>query len=124
MYGFGDVKSPDDDTVAVMEEIAVEYMTEMVTPNQIKSPLFVDRSRFQTRKAIKVNGRPGKIETQDIVFLIRRDAKKVLFLAQCSTSRVCAHSRRKVDRVRELIRMRQQLQEMRKLTDVSGGAPN
>jgi hypothetical protein len=31
----------------------------------------------QTRKAIKVNGRPGKVETQDIVFLIRRDAKKV-----------------------------------------------
>ena len=53
---------------------------------------------MQTRKAIKVNGRPGKIETQDLVFLIRRDAKKV-------------------DRVRELIRVRQELQQARKLTD-------
>jgi hypothetical protein len=31
MYGFGDVRTPDDDTVAVLEEVAVEYMTEMVS---------------------------------------------------------------------------------------------
>lgn len=31
MYGFGDVKNPRDDTVAVLEEIAVEYMTQMVS---------------------------------------------------------------------------------------------
>jgi hypothetical protein len=33
MYGFGDVKNPRDDSVAVLEEIAVEYMTQMVSNN-------------------------------------------------------------------------------------------
>jgi hypothetical protein len=93
MYGFGDVKSPADDTVAVLEEIALEYMTEMVSKLRFLVAILCRLSHqrqhtlCQTRKAIRVNGRPGKVETQDIVFLIRRDAKKV-----CLMRLHCSHS--------------------------------
>jgi len=86
LYGFGDVREPDEATVSVMAEIAVDYMTQM------------------TRKGMRINGRPGKVETQDVVFLIRRDAKKV-------------------DRVRELLRARQAIQAAKKLSEGSVAAP-
>lgn len=32
MYGFGDDRNPSNDTVNVMEEILIEYITDVVCP--------------------------------------------------------------------------------------------
>jgi hypothetical protein len=42
MYGFGDDRSPANDTVSVMEEILVEYIADVVRP--VVSRLFLDLS--------------------------------------------------------------------------------
>lgn len=51
----------------------------------------------QTQKALELNGK-GKVETRDIVFVLRHDAKKV-------------------DRATELIRARKEIKEARKRVD-------
>eukprot|EP00124_Ichthyophonus_hoferi_P003058 Ihof_evm5s242 gene=Ihof_evmTU5s242 len=58
MYGFGDVVHPLRETVDVMEDVVYEFITEMM------------------KKAMLVAARPGKVKTEDLVYLIRKDAKK------------------------------------------------
>ena len=52
---------------------------------------------FQTLKAIEI-GRPGKVQVEDIIFLIRKDA-------------------RKYSRVKELLMMNEELKKARKAFD-------
>ncbi|XP_048769676.1 transcription initiation factor TFIID subunit 13-like [Ostrea edulis] len=57
MYGFGDDRNPYTESVELLDDLVIEYITEM------------------TKKAMEV-GRPGRISVEDIIFLIRKDPKK------------------------------------------------
>ncbi|XP_071134865.1 transcription initiation factor TFIID subunit 13-like [Mytilus edulis] len=57
MYGFGDDRNPYTESVDILEDLVIEFLTEM------------------TKKAMEV-GRTGRISVEDIIFLIRKDPKK------------------------------------------------
>jgi len=57
MYGFGDDQNPYSESVDLLEDLVVEFVSEM------------------TKKAMDV-GRPGKISVEDIIYVIRKDSKK------------------------------------------------
>jgi len=81
MYGFGDVFNPVPESVDLMEDLVVEYISEM------------------TRKAMEVAAKRGKLQTEDLVFLVRKDRKKYT-------------------RVLELLRMNEELKRARKAFDL------
>lgn len=58
MYGFGDSANPLSETVDLMESIVLEYIHDM------------------TVKSMQVAQKRGKLEADDLVFLIRKDKKK------------------------------------------------
>eukprot|EP01094_Clydonella_sp_ATCC50884_P004700 TRINITY_DN13730_c0_g1_i1.p1 TRINITY_DN13730_c0_g1~~TRINITY_DN13730_c0_g1_i1.p1 ORF type:complete len:172 (+),score=65.23 TRINITY_DN13730_c0_g1_i1:33-518(+) len=60
LYGFGDVAEPLEETVELLDEMVVEYITEM------------------TKKASDVASRRGRLRTEDIAFVIRKDSKKYM----------------------------------------------
>ncbi|XP_064602772.1 transcription initiation factor TFIID subunit 13-like [Liolophura sinensis] len=57
MYGFGDDQNPYTESVDLLEDLVIEYISEM------------------TKKALET-GRTGRIAVEDIIFLIRKDPKK------------------------------------------------
>jgi len=57
MYGFGDEQNPYSESVDLLEDLVIEYITEM------------------TKRAMDV-GKAGKIAVEDMIFLIRKDPKK------------------------------------------------
>jgi len=57
MYGFGDDQNPYSESIDLLEDLVIEFITEM------------------TKKAMDV-GRPGRISVEDIIYLIRKDSKK------------------------------------------------
>lgn len=57
MYGFGDDQNPYSESVDLLEDLVIEYISEM------------------SRMAMDV-GRPGRISVEDMIFLIRKDPKK------------------------------------------------
>ncbi|KAL3078768.1 hypothetical protein niasHS_014550 [Heterodera schachtii] len=57
LFGFGDERNPNDDTLEALEQIVVEYVKEVC------------------RKALEV-GKPNRVNLEDIHYLIRRDQKK------------------------------------------------
>ncbi|CAH1799345.1 unnamed protein product [Owenia fusiformis] len=57
MYGFGDDRNPYTESVDLLEDLVVNYITET------------------TKKALDV-GRQGRIAVEDLIFLIRKDNKK------------------------------------------------
>ncbi|XP_065837733.1 transcription initiation factor TFIID subunit 13-like [Oscarella lobularis] len=57
MYGFGDDPNPYAESVDLLEDIVVEFITET------------------TLKALSV-GKKGRVHVEDIIFLIRKDPKK------------------------------------------------
>ncbi|KAK1428133.1 hypothetical protein QVD17_16961 [Tagetes erecta] len=59
MYGFGDDTNPLPETVALVEDIVVEYVTDMV------------------HKAQDIASKRGKLLTEDFLFLIRKDLPKL-----------------------------------------------
>ncbi|KAL3532958.1 hypothetical protein ACH5RR_006479 [Cinchona calisaya] len=63
MYGFGDDQNPLPETVSLVEDIVVEYVTDMVY------------------KAQDIASKRGKLLTEDFLFLIRKDLPK---LNRCS----------------------------------------
>ena len=79
MFGFGDDQNPYTESVDVLEDLVIEFITEM------------------TKKALDV-GRPGRISVEDVIFLIRKDAKKY-------------------SRVKELLLMNEELRKARKAFD-------
>ncbi|VUZ42513.1 unnamed protein product [Hymenolepis diminuta] len=58
LYGFGDVESPLPETVALVEEMAIQFITEMTT------------------RCMEI-GKIGKITVEDIAFLLRGDDRKL-----------------------------------------------
>uniref|UniRef100_A0A5B7BKD1 Transcription initiation factor TFIID subunit 13 n=1 Tax=Davidia involucrata TaxID=16924 RepID=A0A5B7BKD1_DAVIN len=59
MYGFGDDANPLPETVALVEDIVLEYVTDMVN------------------KAQDTASKRGKLLTEDFLFLIRKDLPKL-----------------------------------------------
>ena len=57
LYGFGDDQVPYTETVDLMEDLLVQYITDM------------------TMQAMNV-GKKGRVHVEDIVYLIRKDPKK------------------------------------------------
>ena len=63
MHGFGDDSNPYEETVDLIEELAVDFISEM------------------TLKAMEV-GKSGKISEKDIEFLVRKDPRKLARLEE------------------------------------------
>lgn len=59
MYGYGDDQSPLPETVALVEDIVVEYVTDLVY------------------KAQDMASKRGKLLTEDFLFLMRKDMPKL-----------------------------------------------
>eukprot|EP00112_Aurelia_sp_Birch-Aquarium-sp1_P009586 Seg2094.1 transcript_id=Seg2094.1/GoldUCD/mRNA.D3Y31 product="Transcription initiation factor TFIID subunit 13" protein_id=Seg2094.1/GoldUCD/D3Y31 len=57
MYGFGDDEVPYTESVDLLEDMLIAYITEM------------------TQKAMQI-GKKGRVHVEDMVFLIRKDPKK------------------------------------------------
>ncbi|CAG0921682.1 unnamed protein product [Notodromas monacha] len=84
MYGFGDDQNPYTESVDFLEDLVIQYIAETV-------------SFYQTQKAAEV-GRHGKVAVEDIVYLVRRDARKYA-------------------RVKDLLSMNEELKKARKAFD-------
>ncbi|KAF7727160.1 Transcription initiation factor TFIID subunit 13 [Apophysomyces ossiformis] len=59
MYGFGDVQNPAADSIAVMDDLVIDYIMEMC------------------QKASKVAENRGKVRVEDFKFALRKDRKKL-----------------------------------------------
>nr|XP_058142721.1 transcription initiation factor TFIID subunit 13-like [Dasypus novemcinctus] len=57
MYGFGDDQNPYTESVDILEDLVIEFITEM------------------THKAMSIGGQV-RVQVEDIVFLIRKDPRK------------------------------------------------
>ena len=79
MYGFGDDQNPYTESVDLLEDLVIEFITET------------------TQKALEI-GRQGRVTIDDLVYLIRKDARKYL-------------------RVKELLTMNEELKKARKAFD-------
>jgi len=79
LYGFGDDENPYTETVELLEDLLIEFITET------------------THKCMEI-GRLGRVQVEDIVFLLRKDPKKF-------------------SRVRELLTMNEELKKARKAFD-------
>ena len=58
MYGFGDAKEPDPRTIELMEDMLVEYLTNVA------------------HRSMEVAERRGRMQTEDLLYVIRNDRKK------------------------------------------------
>jgi len=58
MYGFGDAKEPDPASIELMEDLLVDYLTNVA------------------HRAMEVAERRGRMQTEDLLYVIRNDRKK------------------------------------------------
>ncbi|KYB29258.1 Transcription initiation factor TFIID subunit 13-like Protein [Tribolium castaneum] len=79
MYGFGDDQNPYTESVDIIEDLVIEFITEM------------------THKCMEI-GRTGRVQVEDIVFLVRKDPRKYA-------------------RVKDLLTMNEELKRARKAFD-------
>lgn len=79
MYGFGDDQNPYTESVDLLEDLVIEFIIEM------------------THKAMEI-GRTGRVQVEDIVFLVRKDPRKYA-------------------RVKDLLTMNEELKKARKAFD-------
>ncbi|XP_073977004.1 TATA-box binding protein associated factor 13 [Rhodnius prolixus] len=79
MYGFGDDQNPFTESVDLLEDLVIEYITDM------------------THQAMEI-GRTGRVQVEDIIFLVRKD-------------------QRKYARVKDLLTMNEELKKARKAFD-------
>ena len=79
LFGYGDDQNPYTETVDFLEDLVLEFITSM------------------TCKAMEI-GRPGRVQVEDIVFLVRKEP-------------------RMYGRVRELLTMNEELKKARKAFD-------
>lgn len=79
MYGFGDDQNPYTESVDLIEDLVIEFITEM------------------THRAMEI-GRTGRVQVEDIVFLVRKDPRKYA-------------------RVKDLLTMNEELKRARKAFD-------
>ncbi|KAI9480441.1 MAG: transcription initiation factor IID, 18kD subunit-domain-containing protein [Benjaminiella poitrasii] len=59
MYGFGDVPNPAADSIAVLDDLVIDYIVEMC------------------QKASAVAEHRNKVRVEDFKFILRKDAKKL-----------------------------------------------
>lgn len=57
MYGFGDDQNPFTESVDLLEDLIIQYISEM------------------TYKALEI-GRPGRVTVEDIMYLCRKEDRK------------------------------------------------
>ena len=57
MYGFGDDQNPYTESVDLLEDLVIEFITQM------------------TQRAMEV-GRNGRVQVEDIMYLVRKDPRK------------------------------------------------
>ncbi|XP_055300193.1 transcription initiation factor TFIID subunit 13 isoform X3 [Sitodiplosis mosellana] len=79
MYGYGDDQNPYTESVDLLEDLVIEFITET------------------THRAMEI-GRTGRVQVEDIVFLVRKD-------------------QRKYARVKDLLTMNEELKRARKAFD-------
>ncbi|XP_044743369.1 transcription initiation factor TFIID subunit 13 [Chrysoperla carnea] len=79
MYGFGDDQNPYTESVDLIEDLVIEFITDM------------------THRAMEI-GRTGRVQVEDIVFLVRKDPRKYA-------------------RVKDLLTMNEELKRARKAFD-------
>ncbi|EEB20018.1 transcription initiation factor TFIID subunit, putative [Pediculus humanus corporis] len=79
MYGFGDDQNPYTESVDLLEDLVIDFITQM------------------THKAMEI-GRTGRVQVEDIIFLVRKDARKYA-------------------RVKDLLTMNEELKKARKAFD-------
>lgn len=79
MYGFGDDKNPFTESVDLLEDLVIEFITET------------------THKAMEI-GRTGRVQVEDIIFLVRKDPRKYA-------------------RVKDLLTMNEELKKARRAFD-------
>lgn len=79
MFGFGDDKNPYTETVDLLEDLVIEYIAET------------------THRAMEI-GRTGRVQVEDIIFLVRKDPRKYA-------------------RVKDLLTMNEELKKARKAFD-------
>jgi len=79
MYGFGDDQNPYTESVELLEELVIEFITDL------------------TQKASQI-GRPGRVQVEDIVYLIQKDPQKY-------------------SRVKDLLTMNEELKKARRAFD-------
>lgn len=58
MYGFGDAARPQSDSIDLVEDIVVDYVTVMM------------------QRAVDASAKRGKLETEDLIRLVRKDPLK------------------------------------------------
>ena len=104
MYGFGDDQNPYTESVDFLEDLVIEFITDMVgLISKITFPLLVLKhcqniiSILQTHKAMDI-GKSGRVQVEDIMYLVRKD-------------------KRKYARVKELLSMNEELKKARKAFD-------
>ncbi|CAN1234780.1 Transcription initiation factor TFIID subunit 13 [Linum perenne] len=93
MYGFGDDPNPLPESVALLEDIVVEYVTDLVSIPCTYS------LALQTHKALDVGSKRAKISVEDFLYLIRKDPPKL-------------------NRCTELLSMQEELKHARKAFDM------
>ena len=79
LFGYGDDQNPYQETVDFLEDLVMEFITSM------------------TQRAMEI-GRPGKVQVEDIIFLVRKQPRMYA-------------------RVRELLTMNEELKRARKAFD-------
>lgn len=79
LYGYGDDENPYTETVDALEELVVEFIADI------------------TKQAMDI-GRPGKVQVEDVIFLVRKHPKMYA-------------------RVKELLTMNEELKKARKAFD-------
>lgn len=79
MYGFGDDQNPYTESVDLLEDLVIEFITDT------------------THRAMEI-GRTGRVQVEDIIFLVRKD-------------------QRKYARVKDLLTMNEELKRARKAFD-------
>ncbi|XP_042890083.1 transcription initiation factor TFIID subunit 13 isoform X2 [Penaeus vannamei] len=57
MYGFGDDQNPYTESVDLLEDLVIEFITQM------------------TQRAMEV-GRSGRVQVEDVMYLVRKDKRK------------------------------------------------
>ena len=87
MFGFGDVENPLPESVELMEAIVLEYISEM------------------TKSAAELSKNSNRMKKEDLLFTIRKDAKKY-------------------NRAKELLVAQEQIKKARKYFDMAEKVEN
>lgn len=103
MYGFGDDQNPYTESVDLLEDLVIEFITET------------------THRAMEI-GRTGRVQVEDIVFLVIKlvycDRKRNFIISTLSSNgSQVRKDQRKYARVKDLLTMNEELKRARKAFD-------